>query len=86
MFSGQPKQTKIEAFQQKVKDKVLSKEIYNNFELLNFVYDEGHIPKHASDCLKLLKKEKIIDYNCSSPLITYDNVYKNQRKLEYIIL
>jgi len=86
LFSGSVPLTKIEAFKQKVEVKILSKEISNNFELLNFVYDEGHLPKHASDCLKELNNKKLIKYASKSPLVNYDNVHKKERLLEYIIL
>jgi hypothetical protein len=51
------KLTKVEAFQENVKQKVLSKEITNNFKLYDYVLSEGHIGKHASDCLKENEKE-----------------------------
>ena len=86
LFSGELPLTKIEAFKQKVEEKILSKEISNNFELLNFVYDEGHIPKHASECLKVLRTKNLIKYDSKSPLVNYDNVHNKKRVLEYIIL
>lgn len=82
---GNQSLTKIELFQQKVKEKILNREISNNFELLEFVYQEGHIPKHADECLRQLKKSKIVNYNSGSPLVNYDNVHKNKKLLEYII-
>ncbi len=82
MFSGK-RLTKIEKFKENLKIKVLSKEIQNNFDALEFTHDEGHIGKHAYDCLKQMKKNKEADYEGLSPLITYDNVFKNKRKVEY---
>ncbi len=82
-FFTEKKLTKIEEFQQNLRDKILKKEIKNNFELLDFVYNEGHICSHATDCLKVMKKEKLVDYEGVSPLVTYDNVYKIKKKLDY---
>lgn len=82
MFSGK-RLTKIEKFKETLKTKILSKEIKNNFDALEFAYDEGHIGKHASDCLKKMKKNKEVDYEGLSPLITYDNVVKIKRRVEY---
>lgn len=82
-FFAEKKLTKIEEFQQNLRDKILKKEIKNNFELLDFVYNEGHICSHAADCLKAMKREKLVDYEGVSPLVTYDNVYKIKKKLDY---
>jgi three-Cys-motif partner protein len=77
--------TKIESFQNLVRQKILSGEISTNLELFSFVLEEGHICKHAADCLKKMKRDGEISYDGSSPLITYDN-YKKKRKLEYRIV
>ena len=78
--------TKIEAFKEDVRAKVLNGQIDNNFELLDFVYEQGHIGAHAAECLKEMKKRGDISFDGTSPLVTYDNVYKNQKKIEYQIL
>lgn len=84
MFSDQ-KLTKIEEFKENLRMKVLSNEIQNNYQALYFVHDEGHIGKHASECLKEMKNNGEIDYDGLSPLVTYENVYKNNKKVEYQI-
>lgn len=78
--------TKIEQFKENVREKVLTREITNNFDLFNFVMAEGHIGNHAADCLKEMKKNGEIDFNGKSPLVTYDNVYKNKKLIEYKVL
>ena len=80
------KLTKIEDFKESVRRKILQNEIKNNFELLDFVYNEGHIGNHASECLKEMKRKREIDYVGISPLITYDNVYRLNKRVEYKIL
>lgn len=82
IFEGK-KLTKIEKFKATVKEKVLSKELKNNFALYDFVLEEGHIGAHASECLKEMKKKGEVKYESTSPLLTYDNVYKNKKKLDY---
>ncbi len=84
MFEGQ-KLTKIESFKKEVELQLLAKAISNNKELLDFAYSAGHIPKHAADCIKVLKYNGKLVYDGRSPLVTYDNVYKNLRLLEYKI-
>lgn len=54
MFSGK-KLTKIEKFKDNLRIKVLAKEVRDNFDALNFAHNEGHIGKHASDCLRQMK-------------------------------
>lgn len=83
---GDKKLTKIEKFKETLRKKVLTKEIKNNFDALNFVHAEGHVGRHASECLKEMKKNKEIDYEGLSPLVTYENVYKVKRKMEYKII
>ncbi|MDM8554887.1 three-Cys-motif partner protein TcmP [Desulfococcaceae bacterium HSG7] len=80
------KLTKIENFQKNVKKLILQNEINNNFKLLEYVYSEGHIPKHAAECLKNLKKEGVITYKGRSPLITYDNVFKKKKYMYYEVV
>jgi three-Cys-motif partner protein len=84
MFSDK-KLTKIEEFKENVKAKILSQEIKNNYDALRFVHNEGHIGKHASDCLREMKKKGDIYYEGISPLITYENVYKAKKKVNYKI-
>ena len=83
---GNKKLTKIEEFKQNVKQKILSGEIRDNFELLKYVYNEGDIGRHAAECLKDLKRSGKVHYNGLSPLVTYDNVYIKNKKQIYNIL
>ncbi|MBK8564201.1 MAG: hypothetical protein IPN76_12900 [Saprospiraceae bacterium] len=85
LFEGK-KLTKIEAFQQRLRENVLNRKIKNNFDALDFAFDEAHIGNHAAGELKKMKAEKLIDYEAPSPLVTYDNVYKNKRLLDYKLL
>jgi three-Cys-motif partner protein len=82
---GTKKLTKLEQFKDNLRAKVLAGEIKTNLDALNFVYQEGHIGKHASECLSELKKEGKIDYEGRSPLVTYENVFKNKKILTYKI-
>nr|BFF38525.1 hypothetical protein BACY1_03300 [Tenacibaculum mesophilum] len=83
---GNLKMSKIDKFKKNVEEKVLSSEIRNNFELLEYSFDQGHIGKHASDCLKVLKRTKRVSYDSKSPCVTYEKVYKEKTKLEYKVL
>lgn len=76
---------RIEAFQEIVRRKVTSREIRNNKDLYDFTLQEGHIGRHASDILRLMKKNGEVQFNGTFPLVTYDNVYKKPRLLEYFV-
>ncbi len=84
IFGGK-RLTKIEEFKQNVREKVLLGEIKNNNELLDYVYKEGHIGSHASECLKVMKKEGEVRYDSVSPHVTYDSVYKKKIRVDYKI-
>lgn len=85
LFEGK-KLTKIEAFQQRLRENVLNGKIKNNFDALDFAFEEAHIGSHAATELKNMKTEKLLDYEATSPLVTYENVYKNKRLLPYKLL
>lgn len=82
LFEGR-KLSKIDAFKQIVCDKVLSGEIKTNLELLIFVYENGHIGKHADEVIRALKKEGKIKYNSNSPCVTYESAFNNNKKVLY---
>lgn len=84
IFTGE-QHTKIETFKISLQEKIFQGSIKNNFDALQFAYNEGHIGKHAADCLKEMKKNNIIFYEGPSPLITYDNVFKNNKKINYTL-
>ena len=79
------KPTKKEAFSNLLKEKILRKELRTNQEVYLFTLDQGHIPSHAAEILKQLKKEGLICYDGPSPLVTYEQVFKNQRIITYKI-
>ncbi|MBX2929055.1 MAG: hypothetical protein KF852_14555 [Saprospiraceae bacterium] len=82
LFSGK-RLTKIESFQQRLREKVLTGSISDNFEAFDFTLAEGHIGNHAAEELKKMKKEKLIDFNGVSPLVTYEKVFKGKRRITY---
>jgi hypothetical protein len=62
---------------------LLQGKISNNKEALFFTFQNGHIPKHAADIIKDYKKGGILDYDGKSPCITYDQVVKNKRVVDF---
>lgn len=85
-FFAPKRKKRIEAFQELVCDKILSKQIVNNKQLYDFTLEEGHISSHSSDALKRLKKDKQITFDSPSPLANYVNVYQKSRILNYRVL
>ena len=80
------KPTKIEAFAALLREKVLNQELQTNEDVYLFTLDQGHIPAHASDVLKQMKKEGLIDYAEKSPLVNYEQVYKNNRIISFQVI
>ncbi len=78
--------TKLEAFKSNLKANILNGNIKNNLEALEFTYKEGHIPKYSSDCIREMKKDKLISYNEISPLVNYEQVFKNERSVKFKII
>lgn len=87
LLFGNPPLTKIEAFQKNVREKILSKEITNNFQLFNHALNEAHTGMHAAKVVLDMKKQNEVTFEGRSPLVTYEKVYgKEKRKLEYSII
>ena len=80
------KPTKIEAFAALLREKILNQELRTNEDVYLFTLDQGHIPAHASDVLKQMKKEGLIDYAEKSPLVNYEQVYKNYRIISFQVI
>lgn len=68
---------KIDKFKKELREWLLSQGRVSNIDILEFTYFRGHIPKHAFEEVKLMKKEGVINYDGRSPMITYDNFKKN---------
>lgn len=84
LFEGK-KLTKLESFNNKLRKKILNRELTTNQEVYIFTLQEGHISSQASDEIKKMKKEGLISYDEKSPLINYEQVYKNLRIINYIV-
>jgi three-Cys-motif partner protein len=80
------KLTKRELFKTKLAELVLSGAICHNRDALDFAYAEGHPASQAREVLQKLKRDGRISYEGSSPLITYDQVYRHRRILRYKIV
>ncbi len=83
---GTKKPTKVQRFKDTVRVKLLNGEITNNLQLLEFVYAEGQLARHAADVVRDMKKHGLVTYEGTSPLVTYESVYKHQRKLHFRVL
>lgn len=77
------KKSKIEIFEDEVEENVISGALINNRELFQFTLDKGHIGSHSAKKLRELKKAGKVHYDGTSPLVTYDNVFKKNRIIKY---
>ncbi len=78
--------TKIEAFEESLRNKVLTHEIRNNSQAYDFCHSEGHPGKHASELLIRMKKAGEITFDGRSALVNYRQIYKNQRIMEFVVV
>lgn len=84
MFEGK-KMTKIEKFQQEFEKLLLQGTFPNNKAALLYTYGCGHIPKHAVDIVRQLKKKKKIDYVGVTPALNYENVFRKINIVNYTL-
>lgn len=82
LFDDQ-KLTKIESFQNKLRESILAGNIKNNRDAYLFTLNQGHISQHANEEIKRMKKENKIIFDSSSSLVNYDKVVKENRIIEY---
>lgn len=75
--------TKIMKFQQDLRTAILSLTIRTNKDAYDYALNHGHLPAQASEEIKRMKKENKITFDNRSPLVTYENVYKNKKILDY---
>lgn len=80
---GEIKLTKIESFQLELRRQVLNGLLKTNKDVFDYTLEQGHIPQHASDELKRMKKDNLIDYEEKTPLVNYNKVYKEKRIVSY---
>lgn len=84
MFEGK-KMTKIEKFQQEFEKHLIQGNFTDNKSALIFTYSCGHIPKHAVDIIRKLKKDKKIDYVGTTPALNYENAFRKRNIVNYTI-
>lgn len=78
--------TKIEIFQNDLRERIVSGQLKNNKEVYDYTIGHGHISSHADPILRELKKAKTIDYDGPSPRVNYENVYKKHTIVSFRIL
>lgn len=82
---GGIKMTKVEKFKVDFAQLVLEGTVKNNAQALIYTFEMGHIPAHATLVMKQLKKDKKVDYAGKTPGINYDNVFKKENIISYLI-
>lgn len=80
------KPTKIEAFQNELHRRILDGNISDNLHAYIFTLLSGHIPDHAANEIKQMKKDGLITYASKSPCVNYDNAFKKRNIVKYTII
>jgi len=84
LFEGK-KMTKIEKFKNELETKLLTKTTVTNKAVLIYTYANGHIPQHAVELLKQMKKDGTLHYEGKSPFLNYENVFRKNNIVNYKI-
>lgn len=64
----------------------MSGRINDNLHAYTYTLLSGHIPDHAVQEIKRMKKDGLITYQAKSPCVNYDNVFKNRHIVKYTII
>lgn len=84
IFEGK-KMTKIEKFKKELETKLLERNTVTNRAILKYTYSKGHLPKHADELLKSMKKDGKLHYEGKSPFLNYINVFRKKNIVSYKI-
>jgi len=76
--------TKLQMFDQLLREKILSGQIKNNSDAYSHAHAEGHPGRHASKLLIKMKKDGEIAFEGRSPLVNYKQIFKNRRIVEFV--
>lgn len=79
----QPKLNKIQTFQKDLRNQILLGELEDNKSIMVYTLSKGHIGSHAREEVLRMKKENRIDYQNSSPLISYESAIKNKNIVQF---
>jgi|WetSurMetagenome_2_1015567.scaffolds.fasta_scaffold02960_4 three-Cys-motif partner protein len=85
LFLGK-QMTKIESFRNDLHNKIKFGEIKTNKEAYIYTLRCGLLSVQATDEVKQMKKNKIINYQEKSPLINYEQVYQKGRIVQFELL
>lgn len=77
LFSGEAKTTKLQQFENDLKEFIKNKKVFTNQDIFNYTLDRAFIPKHANAVLKKLKKSNQLE-NFSHAKIGYKQIYKEK--------
>jgi len=78
--------TKKMKFEVELREAIINKTVCNNKEAFDFALNHGHLPVHAADVIKEMKRKKIINYHGRSPMISYKNIYRDKHLITFDIL
>ena len=85
-FWGPQPIKKIDAFKQKLHNKIMAGEITNNKQAYDYATDMGHIGTHAKEEIVEMKRKKLITYEGPAPKVNYQAAYQKNEIVEYKIV
>ena len=85
LFPEMKKKTKIEIFQDDLKNYILSLKTVTNRQIYDYTLNNGFLPSHASEYIRKLKRENVIKFKGHSK-ISYDKCYRNPEKVKFEVV
>lgn len=77
------KLTKVQKFKADLEAELVKRSLSSNSDVLVYAYENGHIPGHATEVVKSLKKDGKISFEGKTPGVNYDNVFKKKKIINY---
>ena len=85
LFPEMKRKTKIEKFEDDLKDFILNSVTVTNFDVYNFALENGFLPSHASSYIRKLRNKKIIKFSGPAK-INYGKCYKNFEEVKFEVI
>ncbi len=82
LFTGEAKVTKLQQFENDLKEFVKDKKVFTNRDLFEYTLDMGFIPKHTNIILKKLKKANLLE-PFSHARIGYRQIFKEKNIITF---
>lgn len=78
--------SKIELFQNTLREMVLSSQLKNNIDTYYYALEEGHPARHAALALAKMKLDGEVTFSSRTPWVNYEKAVKKGDKLDFTVV